>query len=108
MLLTERPLVRTPTSLYVHSSAQQVAKKLGISRQTIMRAIERHKLHAIRDNRNQWLVDDADIAHRRVRSEAAWRIAQATLIPAHPIHEIQMRIAVSEAELRAATNIIDD
>lgn len=42
------------------------------------------------------------------RSEAAWPIAQATLIPAHPIHVIQMRIAVLEAELRAATSIIDD
>ena len=37
------------------------------------------------------------------RSEAAWPIAQATFIPARPIHVIQMRIAVLEAELRAAT-----
>ena len=85
----------------------QAAKKLGISRRTIMRAIEQHKIHAIRDNRNQWQIDDADIAHW-VRSEHAQPIAQATLIPAHPIHEMQMRIAVLEAELKAATSIIDD
>lgn len=38
------------------------------------------------------------------RSEPAWPITQATLIPAHPIHVIQMRIAVLEAKLKAATN----
>jgi len=43
-----------------------------------------------------------------VRSELAWPIAQATLIPAHSIHVIQMRLAVSESELRTATSIIDD
>ena len=42
------------------------------------------------------------------RSEPAWPITQATLIPAHPIHVIQMRISVLEAKLKAATSIIDD
>ncbi len=32
----------------------QAAKKLGISRRTIMRIIAQYKLHTIRDNRNQW------------------------------------------------------
>jgi len=32
----------------------QAAIKLGISRRTIMWAIAQHKLHTIRDNRNQW------------------------------------------------------
>lgn len=41
----------------------QAAKKLGISFRTIMRAIGQHKLHAIRDNCNQWQTDDADIVH---------------------------------------------
>ena len=40
----------------------QAAKKLGISRRTIMRAIEQHNLHAIRDNRNQWQINDTDLA----------------------------------------------
>ena len=75
----------------------QAAKKLGISLRTIMRAIEQHKLHVIRDNWNQWQIDDADIGHWGVRSELAWPIAQATLIPAHPIHVIQLRLAVLEA-----------
>lgn len=43
-----------------------------------------------------------------MRSEPAWPITQATFIPAHPIHVIQMRIAVLEAELKAATSITDD
>jgi len=43
-----------------------------------------------------------------VRSKPAWPIAQATLIPAHPIYEIQMRLAVLEPAVRAATSIIHD
>lgn len=42
-----------------------------------------------------------------MRCEPAWPITQATLIPAPPVHVIQMRIGVLEAELKAATSIID-
>lgn len=38
----------------------QAAKKLGIFRRTVMWGIGQHKLHAVRDNCNQWQIDDAD------------------------------------------------
>ena len=85
----------------------QAAKKLGISRRTIMRAIEQHNLHAIRDNRNQWQINDTDLA-QWAPSKYAQPIAQTTPTLAHPIHEMQIRIAVLETDLKAATNIISD
>lgn len=85
----------------------QAAKTLGISRRTIMRAIQQRNLHAIRDNRNQWQIDGTDLA-QWAPNEHAKTIAQATPTLAHPIHEMQMRIAVLEAKLKSATSTIDD
>lgn len=43
-------------------SPAQVAQRCSTSRRSVMRAIERHELKAIRDNRNHWKVraEDAD------------------------------------------------
>lgn len=48
-----------PTSAPI--SPAQAALSIGVSRRTIMRAIERRELQAIRDNRNRWKIDPADL-----------------------------------------------
>ena len=46
---------KTPTSAPI--SPAQAAQLKGVSRRTIMRAIESHELQAFRDNRNHWKID---------------------------------------------------
>lgn len=46
---------KTPTSALI--SPAQAAQLKGVSRRTIMRAIEIHELQAFRDNRNHWKID---------------------------------------------------
>lgn len=46
---------KTPTSSPM--SPAQAAHMKGVSRRTIMRAIESHELQAFRDNRNHWKID---------------------------------------------------
>ena len=42
-------------------SPQQAADKAGVSRRTIMIAIEKKALHARRDNRNHWKIEKSDL-----------------------------------------------
>lgn len=42
-------------------SPAQAAQLLKVSRRTIMRAIESHKLLAFRDNRNHWKIDPEEL-----------------------------------------------
>lgn len=46
----------------LHMSPAQAAQTAGVSRWTIMRAINSQELQAVRDNRNQWRIapDDLD------------------------------------------------
>lgn len=39
----------------------QAAQKIGVSRRTLMRAIERLEIKAYRDNRNRWKIDPEDL-----------------------------------------------
>lgn len=45
-----------------HMSPAQAAQAANVSRWTIMRAVKSHKLKAIRDNRNNWLISPDDLA----------------------------------------------
>ena len=50
-----------PVPMGAPMSPAQAAHLLNISRRKIMRAIERHELKAIRDNRNHWKIAPADL-----------------------------------------------
>ena len=43
-------------------SPQKAADQAGVSRRTIMVAIENHDLEATRNNRNHWQIDPADLS----------------------------------------------
>lgn len=45
----------------MHMSPAQAAQAAGVSRWTIMRAINSHELQASRNNRNQWLIASDDL-----------------------------------------------
>ena len=47
----------TKTHTSAPMSPAQAAQLKGVSRRTIMRAIESHELQAFRDNRNHWKID---------------------------------------------------
>jgi excisionase family DNA binding protein len=57
-----------------HLSPAQAAKAAGVSRWTVVRAINSQALQARRDNRNQWRIEPEDLE--------AWRSAH----PAHSAH----------------------
>lgn len=62
-----------PTSAPI--SPAQAALLIGVSRRTIMRAIERLELQAIRDNRNHWKIDPANL---EVWTDAHWASSELT------------------------------
>lgn len=51
--------MNTPTQAPM--SPAQAAHLIKVSRRTIMRAIESHDLHAVRNNKNQWKIDHSDL-----------------------------------------------
>ena len=68
----------------------QAAAKAGLSRWSVMRAINSGKLKAIRDNRNQWQISQANLK--------AWLAATGrTVKAAHP----EESAALAEANARA-------
>ncbi|UXN05118.1 helix-turn-helix domain-containing protein [Bartonella sp. HY406] len=81
----------------------QAAKKIGVSRRTIMRAIERFELNASRNNKNQWTIKDDDLA-QWARSGHAHIEYPPNAHVAHPNNSdnnLLLRIAVLETELAA-------
>jgi excisionase family DNA binding protein len=38
-------------------SPEDAAKRVGVLRRTLLRAVQRGELQAVRDNRNRWRVD---------------------------------------------------
>lgn len=57
-------------------SPNEAAKKSGVSRRSIMRAIEGGELAARRDNRNQWQIEAESLAH--------WASTEPAQASAHP------------------------
>lgn len=77
-------------------SPAQAAQAVGVSRMTIVRAIESNKIKAFRDNRNNW----------RVLSESlqAWADAHALISDQKPpvINHVQVEVEVMKERLDAA------
>lgn len=91
-----------------HMSPAQAAQVAGVSRWSIMRAINAHDLQAHRDNRNHWRIAPDDLDR--------WRASTVrTVEVAHPLHtpelaeierlkdensQLRERLAAAEAERR--------
>jgi excisionase family DNA binding protein len=86
---------KTPTSAPM--SPAQAAQMKGVSRRTIMRAIEMHELKAFRDNRNHWKIDPQELD---MWAGAQWApTGHAHLdVPALPSPDLAILLARVEAE----------
>jgi len=84
-------------------SPNEAAKQVGVSRRSIMRAIEAGELAAHRDNRNQWKIEADAIAHW-APNEPAQAIAHAAPTPEKSNTEllVQSLRELIEAERRRA------
>lgn len=76
-------------------SPSKAAQSLMVSRRTIMRAIETHKIKAFRDNRNHWKINESDLKE--------WASDQSMLTehaqPEMPMKvELELMKAVTENE----------
>lgn len=86
---------KTPTSAPM--SPAQAAQMKGVSRRTIMRAIEAHELKAFRDNRNHWNIDPKELD---MWADAQWaptgHVHPET--PTMPAENLATSLARTEAE----------
>jgi len=77
-----------------HMTPAQAAEAAGVSRWTVMRAINSHKLKAQRDNRNQWQIAPADLA-------AHWPHSVRKVQTAHPDDSAELRARLAGETARA-------
>lgn len=86
---------KTPTSAPM--SPAQAAQMKGVSRRTIMRAIEAYELKAFRDNRNHWKIDPQELD---MWADAQWapsgHVHPET--PTMPSPDLTIPLACAEAE----------
>ncbi|WP_179193397.1 helix-turn-helix domain-containing protein [Acetobacter orientalis] len=79
-------------------SPKQAGQVTGVSRRTIMRAIETHNLRAFRDNKNQWRITNDDLeswarAHRAHCSPTEQKEATAQPSPDDDHHNAHPNIS---------------
>jgi excisionase family DNA binding protein len=77
-----------------HMSPAQAAQVANVSRWTIMRGINSHKLKATRDNRNHWRISQEDLSEWCAHS-----VHDAPL--AHPDESIELREKLASETARA-------
>lgn len=95
-------------------SPQKAADRAGVSRRTVMVAIEGFKLKAIRDNRNRWQIDPDDLSRwideRDTSHDATTAGSTDTPTDGSSAADVELRIenARLEARLEAANTRIAD
>lgn len=96
--------MRTPTRRPTHMlmlTPNEVAKRTGKSRRTIMRAIEAGEIEARRDNRNQWQISEDALAHW-ARSEQPTPSAHPAPTTLDALHERILGLQLLLDEVRAS------
>lgn len=79
----------------------EAAKRTGMSRRTIMRAITKGELVARRNNRNQWQIDEDGLAQ--------WALNEQKTSNAQPEPiALSSREAVLEEQIRALKMLLDE
>lgn len=91
-------------------SPQKAADQVGVSRRTIMVAIEAKRLKAIRNNRNQWSIDADDLRVWADQRDAKSRSAPPDNHDTYSDtdHPISISIARLEERLEAAERRAED
>lgn len=91
---SERPVI-------MPISPAHAAQSKGVSRRTIMRAIDALELKAVRDNRNRWKIDPEDLDRW---AGAQWALSGHTriILPTLPTSDLEAKLAVAEAQRDAA------
>lgn len=87
----------------------QAAKAVNLSKASIHRAIKCGKLSAVRQEDGAFLIDPAELyrVFEPSRPVSDRRCETVDRMPeTHPVHDMQSRIAVLEAELRAARDAL--
>lgn len=95
---------KTPTSSPM--SPAQAAQLKGVSRRTIMRAIESYELQAFRDNRNHWKIDPQALDKWADAQWAPTRHAHPEM-PTLPTPDMAISLARIEAERDALREHLD-
>ncbi len=94
MMPSERP-VGTPMS------PAHAARLKNVSRRKIMRAIDRHELKAVRDNRNHWKINSQDL-DRWADAQCAPNEHAHPVLPTLPTSDLPSKLAIAEAQRDAA------
>lgn len=82
----------------VHMSPAQAAQQAGVSRWTVMRAINSQELKAFRDNKNQWKIAPEDLL--------GWRSStERTGEDVHTLHTSQVLDELGDLREKLATAI---
>lgn len=99
----------TPAHGAAHMSPAQAAQRAGVSRWTVMRAINSQELKAFRDNKNQWKIP--------LEALQGWRAStERTDDEAHKLHtpqiseellELREKLAVAVGRAEAAERARD-
>jgi AraC-like DNA-binding protein len=86
----------------INMTPAQAAQVAGVSRWSIMRAIKSQQLEAIRDNRNNWKITEANLIAHYTHSVQNVQIA-------HPDDsaELRVKLASETARANAAENARD-
>lgn len=91
-------------------SPAQAAHISGVSRRTIMRAIETHDLKAFRDNKNHWKITGEElqrwaIAHCATTEQSP---TQAPITPTPETQDFIVELRIAQTENRALRDRIKD
>lgn len=90
-------------------SPEQAAKRAGVSRRTLLRAVQLQELQAVRDNRNRWRVEVESLdvwALRRVPSGQRPDPAQLPAQSDAEVVSLRVQLAGREAELHGVRELL--
>lgn len=90
-------------------SPEQAAKRAGVSRRTILRAVQLQELQAVRDNRNRWRIDGDSLDAWAVRRAPSGQRPEHAHMPAYVDAELvalRVQLAGREAELQGVRELL--
>lgn len=101
--------ISTPAHGATHMSPAQAAQRVGVSRWTVMRAINSKELKAFRDNKNQWKITPNALQEWRPSTERTGEEVHTLHTPAinEELIEIREKLAVAVGRAEAAERARD-
>lgn len=90
-------------------SPEQAAKRAGVSRRTLLRAVQLQELQAVRDNRNRWRIDGDSLDAWALRRAPSGQRPEPAQFPAQSDAELvslRVQLAGREAELHGVRELL--